>query len=495
MKSLRRFSKTASTALGLTAALALLSTACGTSPDSDTASGGKDGVVTLKIWDFSAEQVDFHKTVAAEYNKQHPDVKIEWRSITQAEYTKTLPLAFQSNQAPDIFYWSDSGPNNMNQLLSQQWIKPLNPSGKVPDDFLKRWPTGSFIDGINQSDGKTYGFPFSENLYWGPGYMYLNKKIFSDAGLDTANPPKTWTELKDACAKVKEKTKAECIASPSKGRELQRIWFALAPGERNDQFFDLKTGKFALDDPQALDTFNYIQDLNKSGYLAPGTNDKDFSRQQFAADQAAIYFDGTWMPSVWTSQGFSADKYTVAPHPNPDSGSTGALSRQQDGNKYWISSKTSQHEKAWDFLNWMTEPEGFFVKEYYKAGFGTLAYADNKKLVKDPALLEIMKIAETPGFRVNVPVPVLKCPDLAKSKAYLNATNKRPSGEYEVMVEALVGNKPLQPLAAQLVKERQDIFEKTLKEEAAAGLKVSKDCYTFPDWTYTSDYGLDKYKK
>jgi hypothetical protein len=46
-----------------------------------------------------------------------------------------------------------------------------------------------------------------------------------------------------------------------------------------------------------------------------------------------------------------------------------------------------------------------------------------------------------------------------------------------------------------LVKERQDIFEQTLKEEAAKGLKVSKDCYTFPDWNYTSDYSLDKYKK
>ena len=317
MKSLRLATKAVTTTIGLAAALALLTTACGTSPD---AADSKGGTVTLKIWDFSAEQVDFHKTVAAEYTKQHPDVKIEWRSITQAEYTKTLPLAFQSNQAPDIFYWSDSGPNNMNQLLSQEWIKPLTPSGTVPEDFLKRWPAGSFIDGINQSGGKTYGFPFSENLYWGPGYMYLNKKIFEQAGLDTANPPKTWTELKNACAQVKEKTKAECIASPSKGRELQRIWFALAPGERNDQFFDLKTGKFSLDDPQALKTFDYIQDLNKSGYLAPGTNDKDFSRQQFAADQAAIYFDGTWMPSVWTSQGFSSDKYVVAPHPNPDSG-------------------------------------------------------------------------------------------------------------------------------------------------------------------------------
>ncbi|WP_328988779.1 extracellular solute-binding protein [Kribbella sp. NBC_01245] len=489
MKALRR-AATLTLTVALTTALIA---ACGTDPDGPNASS--NGQITLKIWDFSAEQVDFHKAVAAEYHKSNPKVKIEWRSITQDEYAKTLPLAFQSKQAPDIFYWSDGGPMNMGQLLTQQWIKPLHPSGKPPEDFLKRWPAGSFIEGINQSDGKTYGFPFSENLYWGPGYMYLNKQVFQEAGLDTNNPPKTWSELKAACAKVKASTKSECIASPSKGRELQRIYFALASGVRSDLFFDLKTGKFALDDAPALKTFEFIQDLNNNGYLAPGTNDKNFSRQQFAANQAAIYFDGTWMPSVWKSQGFSNDKYAVAPHPNPDAGATGALSRQQDGNKYWISSQTPNHQQAWDFLNWMTDPEGYFVKEYYNQGFGTLAFTDNKKMVTDPAIQQIMKIAETPGFRVNVPVPVLKCPDIAKSKAYLEATGKRPSGEYEAMVEALVGKKPLAPLASALVQERQTTFENKLKEEAAAGLKVSKDCYTFPDWDYTADFGLDKYKR
>lgn len=471
------------------AALAMLLTACGTD-----ATGNKDQV-TLKIWDFSAEQVDFHKKVGEQFTKDHPQIKIEWRSITQDEYTKTLPLAFQSKQAPDIFYWSDGGPMNMSQLLAQQWIKPLHPSGKPPQDFVERWPAGSFVDGINQSGGTTYGFPFSENLYWGPGYMYMNKQVFEQAGLDTANPPKTWSELEEACAAVKAKTKTHCIAAPTKGRDLQRIWFALAAGARTDLFFDYRTGKFGLDDAPALETFEFVQKLNKAGYIAPGTNDKNFSRQQFAAGQAAIYFDGTWMPSVWTSQGFASDKYAVAGHPNPDSGATGALARQHDGNKYWISSQTAHHDQAWTFLEWMTDPDGFFVKEYYQTGFGTLAFVDNKKLVSDTALKQIMQIAEQPGFRVVVPVPVLKCPEVAKSKAYLEAMSKRPDWEYEAMVEALVDGKPLAPLAKELVTERQRIFESKLKEEAAAGLKVSKDCYTFPDWEYTKDYGLDKYRK
>ena len=474
-------------------AMTLLASACGTSGNGG---GSANGQTTLKIWDFSAEQVDFHKKVADQYAKDHPGVKVEWRSIAQDEYMRTLPLAFQSNQAPDIFYWSDGGPMNMAQMLAQQWILPLTPSGNPPAEFTNRFPTGSFIDGINMSGGKTYGFPFSENLYWGPGYMYLNNQVFQQAGLDPKTAaPKTWSELRETCAKIKQATRAFCIAAPSKGRELQRIWFALNAGSITDLFFDYKKGRFSLDDPKSLETFGFIQDLNRSGFIAPGTNDKDFSRQQFAAGQAAIYMDGIWMPSVWASQGFTADKYTVAGHPNPDGGPTGSLARQYDGNKYWISSQTKNHEAAWTFLDWLTQPNGFFVREYYKGGFGTLAFADNEKNVTSPAVREAMAIASQPGFRVQVPVPVLKCPDLARSKAYLEATSKRPNWEYEAMVEALVGNKPLQPLAQQLVNERQQILRTKLQEEAASGLKVSMDCYTFADWDYRANYGLDKYKR
>lgn len=471
------------------AALALVAplVACGT----DSGSGDQ---VTLNIWDFSTEQVEFHKVVGDQFTKEHPNIKIEWRSITQDEYKKTLPLAFQSRQAPDIFYWSDGGPMNMAQMLSQGWVSPLHPDGELPQEVADRWPDGSFVDGINISEGETYSFPFSENLYWGPGYMYLNNAVFAQAGLDPANPPKTWTELKQACATITASTEAECIASPSKGRDLQRIWYALAAGAKTDLFFDYQNGKFSLDDPALLETFSYVQELNQAGYLAPGTNDKDFSRQQFAADQAAIYLDGTWMPSVWTSQGYTADKFTVAGHPNPDGGATGALARQHDGNKYWVSSQTENHEAAWTFLEWMTQPDGFFVQEYYKAGFGTLAYVDNAKYVTDPAIKQIMEIAEQPGFRVRVPVPVLKCPDIAKSEAYLDAISKRPDWEFEAMVEALVDNKPLAPLAQELVAERQSILEAKLAEEKESGLDVSIDCYTFSDWEYTEDYGLERYR-
>jgi ABC-type glycerol-3-phosphate transport system substrate-binding protein len=451
--------------------------------------------VTLKIQDFSVEQVDFHKEVAAEYHRLNPNVTLEWTSIAQSQYNQTLPLAFQSKQAPDLFYWTVQGSNSMNQLLANGWIKTVSPDGKVPDEWTKRWPAGSFQNGINMKGGKVYGFPWQDSKYWGPGYMYMNKAVFQQAGLDPGRPPATWSQLTETCKTIKAKTKAYCLAAPMKGTDWQRLWYAMAAGNMTDLFFDYKNGRFDLDDPKLLEVFNYVQGLYRAGYIAPGVNDKDFSRQQFAAGQAGIYMDGPWMVSVWEKQGFRSDGYEVAGHPNPDSGARGALSQRNAQNAYWVSSQSQHAEEAWKLIQWITQPGGFFVQNFLKNSFATLAFADGKKFLTDKAWKQIFKIGDGKGFRVSYPEPLLKCPALAESKAYTEAASSRPNWEHETMVSALVNNRDLAPGAREVASTRQTAFEAALQREQASGLKVSRDCYAFSNWSYDQDFNPANYPK
>src|SRR5258708_6180582 len=189
--------------------------------------------VSLKLMDFSTEQTAFHKQVSDEYTRLYPNVTIQWVSIAQAQYEQTLPLAFQSKQAPDIFYWQKEGSNSMNWLMSNSWIGTVSPDGKVPSDWTKRWPAGSFQNGINMKNGKVYGFPWQDTQYWGPGYMYLNKAVFAQAGLDPNQAPTTWSQLADTYATIKSKTQAYCMAAPMNGNNCQlRAHPAAAEGKR-----------------------------------------------------------------------------------------------------------------------------------------------------------------------------------------------------------------------------------------------------------------------
>src|ERR1700676_3942013 len=109
--------------------LSLLLTACG---GSNTSSNAQQ--ITLKIADYSPEQKAFHEAVAATYHQLHPNITLQWQSSAQDQYLQSLPLAFQSHQAPDIFFYKSavSPELSMSFLLSQGWIRQLASSGNPP---------------------------------------------------------------------------------------------------------------------------------------------------------------------------------------------------------------------------------------------------------------------------------------------------------------------------------------------------------------------------
>jgi multiple sugar transport system substrate-binding protein len=463
--------------------LSMLFAACGGSPTNTQQ-------ITLKISDYSPNENSFYSTVAAEYHKEHPDVTIQWQTQSQAQYEQSLPLAFQSHQAPDIFFFKStvSPELSMSYLLQQGWIRPIDPDGNPPQSFMSRWSSNMFEPGINEYKGQVYGFPFTDNIIWGPGFMYYNKSMFQQAGLNPADPPTTWSQFTSDCEAIKAKTGKYCLAISLKGTDLQRMWFPIAGSIMTDQFFDYKNGAFDLNNPLLLQAFSFIQSLYQKGLVAPGVSDKNFSRQQLASGQVAIYFDGTWLPNVLTELGFNENQYGIAPPPYPDNGPQGAEAILNTQNVYWVSSQTKYPKQAWQFIQWMTQPTGFFAKTYLKDGFGTLSFANNKELITDPAMQTIEQIVDNDKLRVVYPEPLLKCPDLQKSQAYSKAAGTNPNGEWQVMVSALVKNTPLKPAADQLVAQRQQIFLNMLKQEEASGLKVSQSCFAFSNWNYDENY-------
>lgn len=451
--------------------------------------------VTLKVMNYSQEQADFYALVAEEFQKEYPWITVEWDTIAQQEYNEALPLMFRSKDAPDIFFWV----NTANKVLTMQslydlgWIRSLSPTAELPEGFLERWPEGSFQEGVNMKNGVVYTFPFNDNVVWGPGYMFMNGDVFDAAGLDMNNPPQTWSELKETCLTIKEKTGTYCLAIPLKGTDFQRTWYPLSGMAMTDRFFDYKNGRFALDDPKLLDAFNFIQDLYREELVVPGVEAKEFSRASMATGQAAIYFGGAWMPGVFKSMGFEDLNLGVALPPHPDNGQTGKLSSLNSENKFFVSSQSQHPEEAWLFIEWMTRPDGFFAKEYLAQGFGTLAFTDNAKYSTDPAMAKVAEIG--PQIRVFYPEPLVACPATSESTAYSDAENSHKNWEWEVMVEALTSGKDLAPLAAELAKTKNDIFMQTLENEAASGLQVSLNCYAFPEWNYTENYDTADYEQ
>ncbi len=457
--------------------------------------------VVLEIMTWSENLVELYEDAAREFEREYPNIELKFITMPEDEYYEARPLLFESGQAPDVFYQS-GGATILSDFLAKGWIRPLHPDGAVPQEWTERWCDGCFIPGINVYNNEVYSFHFTNIKAGVWGFMFYNKEILAEAGLDPEHPPETWSELKDACRTISNQSVSASIAIPlDPPADIRRLWMAIAGSIMTDQTFDYQQGRFCTDDERIIAAYDYIRSFYDEALVLRGDDpvnpyqyDKAFARQALATGQAAFYFDGHFVLGYLKTIGFEDFVNTnlgIAATPYPDDRPRGALSSNLNNNSYWVSSQTQHPEEAWLFIDWMTQPDGFFGREYVSRGFGFLEYVDNAQYVTDPNMLRVIEIA--PALRVIYPEPLVLNPELAESQAFGNAGES--VNWMQTIGECLLNDCDFNETAPDLAQTQNDLFLQTLEEERNSGLDVSVDDYTFPDWNFDEDFDYESHQR
>jgi multiple sugar transport system substrate-binding protein len=459
--------------------------------------------VTLKYLDYSQERLDFYKQAAVEFNKEYPWITVVPETMVEDDYKQALPLAFQSNSAPDIYVytWPAAGDYfEMKDLLDLGWAAPLDETA-LPADFRARFRgTNNMMEGLYSKDGKVYTIPRPpSNGVAGYAYMYYNKDVIAAAGL-TDKIPTTWAEFEAACKTLKAKGKY-CFAAAMKGpRELDRLtgaWMGTGVKGFNDSLISSMTGEYTImTDPDFVKTIEFLRSLYVAGYALPGQNDKVFSRQAVANGEAAFYFDGGWMSSVFPST-FKFDNFGVAIPPAPEGGYKGKIASGPPLGQTFISAQSKHVYEATLYLEWMTRPDGWFTKNFMANGFDILPWGDPAQLLSFMPATNPTRdlIPLDPKVHVMAPQASLKCPDLAKSQARNKVDEIQSDWGYVTMVQYLSNGGDWKTMAKAVEDAENKVFEDALKAEAATGLKVSISCFAEPTWDGLTDFDYSVYNK
>jgi multiple sugar transport system substrate-binding protein len=185
-------------ALALVAGLGFSLTACSTKSDDDsgTDAGGK---VTITV---DCQPVGAQKELlanwnadVAEFQKLNPDIVV--KSVSVGEQCNNPPdftARLAGGTVTDVFYGYMT---DLQQVLD---------SGQAMDitEFATKEnvPTWDSIDPalkeVFTDGGKLYAVPVKN---YSMGLVY-SKPLFKKAGLDVNNPPKTWTEVREAAKKI-----------------------------------------------------------------------------------------------------------------------------------------------------------------------------------------------------------------------------------------------------------------------------------------------------
>ncbi len=168
------------------------------------AQGGKEAVVdenapvTIQYWTHEdPARTELENELIAAFMAQNPNITVVRTTQSSAKQIELVQTAFAANQGPDMF---NLPIENQYAYISNYRVAPVDYQAAGYSD--KEDLLDTYVDGVLDTvtvNGEVYGLPL-ELTNWA---IYVNKKIFRDAGLNPETDyPKTWEEMADVSEKL-----------------------------------------------------------------------------------------------------------------------------------------------------------------------------------------------------------------------------------------------------------------------------------------------------
>ncbi|WP_129305402.1 sugar ABC transporter substrate-binding protein [Streptomyces sp. L2] len=179
-------------------ALVLPLSACGSGGDgggSTDASGKVEGDITFQTWNLRANFKSYFEGVVDGFEKKYPGTHVKWIDQPAEGYADKISADAAGGTLPDVVN------------VSPDLVAPLAKAGlaldldKAAAKYKSEYLPGAWASHQVPGLSGTYAFPW----YLNTGPLFYNKSLFTEAGLDPAQPPKTYDELfTDALRMAKE---------------------------------------------------------------------------------------------------------------------------------------------------------------------------------------------------------------------------------------------------------------------------------------------------
>lgn len=219
--------------------------------DQGSESGGER--VEITFWDQNASETrtKIYTHLIEEFEKENPDIKINFVPIPAADAKAKYDVAIQSNTAPDCGgvsqYW-------MSDFIVQDALVPL-------DDYISNWSDKEYmLDMYQQSikdmapDGKTYALANTVTL----PTVWLNNKMLEEAGKEI---PKAWIEVCELAKDLTDRSKNQYGFSIRGGagssQQFEQMMY-MHSGE--EKMFD-ESGNSTVNDPAHVELLEHFAEL------------------------------------------------------------------------------------------------------------------------------------------------------------------------------------------------------------------------------------------
>lgn len=314
------------------------------------------------------------------FHEANPDITVTVQVVSWNDIYDVLNTRVGAGDPPDIMnlnYFANFAADGL-LYTAEEIVAP-----EVLADFIQTFRDNSKYEGVEYAVADLA----SDRLF------FYNKAILEAAGV--AAPPATWSELLDACEKIKATQPGIIPIAIPLGKEEAQAEFLIWAGGNGGGYF--RDGEWIIDSPENLETLEFLQQLVDNGCTQPnpGTTDRTSGAWPlFSQGVAAMVNGAVFYPGILAEQGSTVD-FGVAPFPANDGKESITLGVQD----YFFGFKKEGNQEAIQkFLTFLYQPDNYagFLKA---AGtFLPATKSAGEAMSSDPALAPFIEVLPSAIF-------------------------------------------------------------------------------------------------
>ncbi|MEU1981026.1 ABC transporter substrate-binding protein [Nocardia sp. NPDC019395] len=339
---------------------------------------------------------DTTRGLVAEFERLHPNIDVEAvpPQGSSNEIAQSVQRQVIAGSPPDVaqltfadlrYTASDLGAEPLDALVGRDEVQRLLTDG--PHPYAPRAAV------LGDVDGTTYGIPY----VFSTPMLFINADLFRKAGLDPANPPKTWDEVAaaaQAIAKVPGTSGGaylSCLDAASGGDWCLTGIVRSAGGRLLSE--DGKS--LTWTDPESVAAFDGMQKIAQAGPNAlPNLSGSDAQDAFLRGNLGMLLTSAALQNAILES---SAGKWQAAAAPMPGFGSTPSVPTNSGSALFVMTGDPAKQRAAWELIKFLTSAES---ETTITSNIGYVPL--RASLIDDPDYLQAFA-DEHPGFvRPNV---------------------------------------------------------------------------------------------
>ncbi|MCR4392642.1 MAG: sugar ABC transporter substrate-binding protein [Candidatus Acetothermia bacterium] len=299
------------------------------------------------------------KEAVAQFMAENPDIEVELEYVSYGEKETKYITAIEAGVGPDVMHL---GPIEVSFGLfaSRGYLYDLTPLIEAEGPgFVDPWYPAA-LEAV-QYNGRYYAMPGDFMSM----FLMYNKRLFAEAGLDPARPPRTWDEFLSYAKALTRDRDGDgridtwgfgTVGKVDPGFQLRFTPLLLSFGA------DYLTPDYkccVLNSPEAKEAFKFWVELyTVHGVIPPGVTDMTPGkvREQFAAEKVAMILTSGWGPPIIASikPGVNWDEI-IGFAPVPVKAGTDPKLRTTAWLSCWaINRNTKNPEAAWRLVKFIT---------------------------------------------------------------------------------------------------------------------------------------------